>query len=79
MWMLFLPAFQTWFPTSKIRSELCSFVLGRETGEACNDFLVPPGICYTETRVKEHKYSVPQKQEWSFEVVEMTYKSRDRG
>lgn len=44
MWMLFLPAFQTWFPTSKIRSELRSFVLGRETGETCNDFLVPPGI-----------------------------------
>lgn len=32
----------------------------------------------TEAGVKEHKYSVSQKVEWSFEVMEITYKSRDR-
>lgn len=32
----------------------------------------------TEAGVKEHKYSASQKVEWSFEVMEITYKSRDR-
>lgn len=79
MWMVFLPVFQTRFPISKSRSELSSFVLGRESREVCNGFTVPPGICYAETRMKEHKYSVSQKQEWSFEVMEITYKSRGWG